>query len=265
MIVALVSNWGAARCGVANFGRDWAQALTAAGHTVIAADTDPITVPYDVRLVNWDSGTLPADLDLKDSIVFVHHTYRGTPEHPDDARYILSPIRGYATYFPYPVPTYRPDPRPPIRPKTLGVTTLRQEGVDYLAQACGQAGWTLELPDRWRTTSEEIDRLSGCAAIAAYYTDSPGRSLALATMLAAERPTILTRNSQMFEYAYGAEGRDAIYWTTHTTETVQQLVDVLGLIDRDLVKGRAKIPVELATGWTWPMAIRRLEELWTAR
>jgi len=57
--------------------------------------------------------------------------------------------------------------------------------------------------DRWRTTAEEIDRLASCAACALWYTDSPGRSLALATTLAAERPLLLSYPSQMFEYLEG--------------------------------------------------------------
>ncbi len=253
MIIGLVSNWGAERCGVQNFGRDWARALEDAGYDVPRLSWE-FPAWCDQLLVNWDSGTLPPDGLPSRATVFVHHTYRGTPDvHP---RQILSPIKGGGTYYPYPIPACAPST--PIQPRTIGVTTLRQEGVDYLQRAAVQIGATLCLPDRWRDTPEEVARLASCAVLAAWYTDSPGRSLALATMIAAQRPLLLSTPSRMFEYA---EGSDEPYWEPYSNQSVEGLAQRLAQMLAEVDAGIARIPVKLAH-WDWPTAIQLLARRW---
>lgn len=258
MRIGLVSNWQQTHgCGVANFGKDWLEALEAAGHTVFRLlwGTE---LRADQILINWDSGTLPKDQPLpKGCTVFVHHTYRGIPEGLENARLILSPMEGVGQLFPYPVPAHRSPPQA-ILPKTIGVTTLRQEGVDWLQQAAAQRGYQVCPPDRWRETSEEIDRLSQYAMLALWYADSPGRSLALATALAAQRPLLLTTWSQMFAYATGDPD---IYWAPYGHQAEENAV-ALDRVFLDLAQGTARIPTQLAARWSWPAAIRHLEALW---
>lgn len=266
MRVGLVSNWGNSAngaCGVANWGRDFRLALVRAGHDVYPAKwNDPLLPVFEKVLINWDSGTLPMGEPVwPGATVFVHHTYRGVPEGLDQARAILSPIKqafpGRSVYFPYPVPAVAP--ARPVLPKTIGVTTIRKEGVDYLEQAAGRRGWTVCPPDHWRATEDEVERLAGYACVALWYTDSPGRSLALATALAAQRPVLLSYPSRMFEYA---EGSTELYWTPYTNQDMEILAQGFDQIAADLAAGSPKIPRRLAKVWTWPMAIAALETYW---
>lgn len=258
MRVALLSNWGAIYgCGVANFGVDFGHALEAAGHTV----ERPLLwqdITADKVIVNWDSGTLPTEAANypSQSIYYVHHVYRGRPEAIDEPSTItFSPLMGFRRDLPYPVPSVRYDR--PVTPGTLGVTTIRGEGIDYLGEACHRMGWTLCLPDRWRTTEEEVERLSHCHALAAWYSDSPGRSLALATMIAAQRPILLSLGSRMFEYAHGS---DEIYWQPYAHDP-NLICEGLHRILADSDAGTERIPRKLAE-WSWPKAIRLVEEAW---
>lgn len=261
MRIGLVSNWGNPYCGVSQFGRNFATALIAANHEVVRLGwNEPAEV--DHLLVNWDSGTLPVGDPLPlGCTVLIHHVYRGQPEGLDNARLILSPMRHVlprAVYFPYPVPTYRA-PAILVEPKTIGVTTLRKEGVDYLQTAAGRIGYRVYPPDRWRETDEEIERLATCELLALWYTDSPGRSLALATSLAAQRPILLSA-SQMFEYALGS---DEVYSVPYTNQDMGFLAETIQQIGQAAQHGTAKIPERLAAEWSWPVAIATLETLWS--
>lgn len=262
MIINLISNWeGTAPCGVRQFGEQWARALEVAGHTVLRSQAAGF-VSCDQTLWNWDSGTRSPYLSPTppQTTVFVHHTYRGVPRLPPDGR-LLSPINGYGTYFPYPIPTHRAPAGTVIQPKTLGVTTIRKEGLDYLGEACARRGWTLCPPDRWRETDAEIDRLAECAALGAWYTESGGRSLALATMIAAQRPLLLS-NSQMFEYL---EDEDPVYMVEYTNQHTDWIVNMLDQITQDALQpGGVAIPIGAAERWSWPVAIRQLEHLWAS-
>ena len=261
MRIALISNWGASNCGVANFGRDFLTALQQAGHEVLAsAWRDPRDLPVDRVLVNWDSGTLPHDASTLHDLatLFVHHHYRGEPSPlPSAPHLLLSPIKGYGHYFPYPVPLTNGHAVDPM-PRTLGVTTLRRQGVDYLQQATRACGWTLCPPDRWRDTPEEVERLRSCAALALWYSDSQGRSLALATALAARRPLLLSRCPSMFEQAWEDPG---VYWADHA-HRIEPIVERLRQIDQDLQQGQTVLPI--STTWTWPSAVAALIRLWEA-
>jgi hypothetical protein len=259
MKVALVSNWDQTiGCGVGNFGVDWSQALQIAGHEVSRCRWNEATTDCEKVVINWDSGTMPpGELMPKGAVVFVHHIYRGQPEGLADAT-VLCPMRDtipHAEYFPYPVSPYRCTV--PIERGTVGVTTIRKEGLDYLTAAAARRGLRICPPDRWRSTTEEIARLSACECLAAWYTNSPGRSLALATMLAAQRPLLLSDGSQMFEYAAGSE---EVYWAPYTNQEVEIIARGF---DQILADGHAaRIPTHLAANWSWPVAIQRLEQLW---
>lgn len=260
MRLAMISNWGADICGVAQFGWEWMKSLQDAGHSVMPIYwDDPIDPPLvDHVLINWDSGTLPLDKPIRQgATVFVHHIYRGVPEGLANAELVLSPVNGFATYFPYPVPVYRG--HGPVRQKILGVTTLRHEGVDYLKMGAALAGWTVKASDVWRPQRLEIERLSTCHAVGLWYTDSPGRSLALATAIAAQRPLLLSAGTRMFEYA---ETSPEPYWAIKSLNPMrddpQSICAALKVIEAD----GSRIPVNLATAWSWPVAIQQLEALW---
>lgn len=263
MKIAFVSNWRQVGCGVSNWGDDFAAALETAGHQVIYCGWHH-QPSCDVRLYNWDSGTLPKDQPITPgSTVFVHHWYRGQPEALDTAALVLTPMKDQATglnrhYFPYPVPATRCTQL--LKPGTIGTTTIRGEGVDYLQAAAARRGLVVCPPDRWRPTSQEVARLAGYEFLALWYADSPGRSLALATALAAQRPLLLSTGSQMFEYAYTYSGAEEIYWAPYTREP-EELVLSFDRIRADLKAGLALIPRQLA-GWSWPVAIKVLEDLW---
>lgn len=256
MRLGLISNWGQECCGVSQFGRNFASALEREGHEVLRLGWNE-HADVDRLIVNWDSGTLPVGDPLPQGCtVLIHHVYRGQPEGLDNATLILSPMRNVlpkAVYFPYPVPTYRA-PAMLVEPRTIGVTTIRKEGVDYLQMAASRIGYRVCPPDRWRDTDEEIERLSACEMLALYYSDSPGRSLALATSLAAQRPMLLTV-SQMFEYAHGSDEVTWIPWTTYDMDPIAQ-----GMLQ---TVQRGRIPTRLADEWSWPVAIATLEELWS--
>lgn len=243
-----------------NWGRDLRHALHRAGHDVFQARwNDPTLVVCEKVIVNWDSGTLPMDMPTPPgAVVFVHHTYRGIP-NLDRPKAVLSPVRGAGegwTYFPYPVPEVAGERA--FQSRTVGCTTLRREGLDYLQQAAERTGWTVHPPDQWRDTPQEVDRLAGYAALALWYTDSPGRSLALATAIAAQRPLILSYPSRMFEYA---EGSEEIYWVRYSNQDLSELEATFRQVDADLEAGTAKIPRGLLA-WDWSRAIRTLEGLW---
>ena len=265
MKIALCSNWGAPACGVANFGRDFQRALEAAGHEVARVGWGDRPLGATL-LINWDSGTLPADQPVPEgSTVFVHHTYRGIPEGLAQARLILSPLpkageTGSAPWedFPYPTPAYRSAVAPVLDPVTIGVTTVRKEGVDWLEIAARRFGWTIAVPDRWRDTEEEIDRLAACTALALWYRDSPGRSLALQTALAAQRPLLLTACPTMFHDAWGSE---EIVWAPETFE-IPTIEAMLAALVTGATGPSPAIPRRLAQRWTWPMAVGYLEALW---
>jgi hypothetical protein len=261
MRIGLVSNWGQViGCGVGSFGLDFLDALRTAGYEASKCDWND-TAGFDKVIVNWDSGTLPKDEPVPPgSVVFVHHVYRGRPEGLEQASRVLCPMRGAipgAEYFPYPIATYRAAQT--VMPGTVGVTTIRKEGLDYLGAACARRGLRLCAPDRWLTAEEEIDRLARCQLLAAWYTDSPGRSLALATMLAAQRPTLLSAGSQMFEYAAGSE---EIYWVPYTNQDVEIIAQGFDRVLADCAAGTERIPRVLAESWSWPRAIAALEALW---
>lgn len=262
MRIGLVSNHGQIGCGVAEFGRQFRVALHRAGHDVFLAQwDDPVLAVCQKVIVNFDSGTLPLDKPLpKGCTAFVHHGYRGIPEGLSSVKAILSPVRGLLSdshYFPYPIPTPAADR--PVQAKSVGVTTIRGEGVDYLTAAAGRRGWTVHLPDRWRGTAEEVERLAGYACVGLWYTDSPGRSLALATAIAAQRPILLSHHSRMFEYA---EGSEELYWTPYTNQDVEIIAQGLDRIAADLKAGTERRPRELASRWSWPKAIKALEAVW---
>lgn len=267
MRLGLVSNWGSTCCGVAQFGRNWLDALVRAGHSVLYLAWGDWTAPVDRILINWDSGTLPHGPVPDGSLVYIHHWYRGQPANLDRA-IVCSPVSSQVPperYLPYPVPDWpaqvqeyaerrMPVPRPAVVPRTLGVTTLRGQGVDYLQQACAQIGWTLCAPTQWRETREEVLRLAACAVVALYYSDSPGRSLALATSLAARRPLLLSRCSQMFAFAWE---NPQVYWVDFAHDPapiVARLPQIAAAGDQ------AGIPDD--AGWHWPQFVARLEALW---
>jgi hypothetical protein len=255
MIVGLVSNWGQQICGVAQFGRNWETALQHMGHAVVRLEWGQWDFSRGPICINWDSGTLPHEAVPPGSLVYVHHWYRGEPRGLDQA-IVCSPVDHPNVYhLPYPVPPLAQYTF--IRPKTLGVTTLRKQGLDYLFEAGAIAGWTIEEPHGWKETDDEVERLSHCHAVALWYSDSPGRSLALATALAARRPLILSRCPRMFAYAFEDP---AIYWADFAYSP-HPIVPLLRQIEAE--GSFVRRPYELAVRWTWPDFIHRLEVLWS--
>lgn len=286
MRLTLVSNWSAREgCGVANFGRDWAAALARAGHRVERVGWDGETLGEggggaDLLLFNWHPFVAPADLQgwrtLTPQVVYLHDIPPwSTCSLVPNATAVFSsePWEG-ATCVPYPVydgprvfatviksvvhETLRHTTRP-----VIGYTGIRGDGLGILEQLCMRRGWTLNAPDRWRDTPDEIARLAASTVIVLWYHASGrGQSLSLATACATGRP-VLVNQSQMFRSTLAQV--PGIYVAGSPRLAPPDLAPALDNLLDEVYKHRAMIPTPNTGAAYWADAIRTMEATWNSK
>ena len=148
-------------------------------------------------------------------------------------------------------------PTPPPELITIGWTGLRGDGRDRLQEICQRRGWIFNGSTAWLDTPEEVIRLSRSTLIVLWYFASDrGQSLALSTACAAGRPILINR-SKMFGMADELDGWQV--WRARPDEDLESAI-LRTFNPRLWVR-----PTQLATVFSWPRALQRMEASWRQR
>lgn len=215
MKILLLANFRTLPCGMAEFARAWAQALHAAGETIICWDsTDPISPVWDwadLVLLNWSPSTVRSDYQFPDRlpvVAWIHEPppwalcpYWGRLQQ----RIVSVPNVPDTTYVPYPCVDYRSLVLPRLDAVVLGVSSVRKDGYAATRDLCQRRGWELNAPDGWLPIEREIDRLARSTVNVAWYDGTIGRASGVMTLLAAGRPIAIS-DSPMLHGVRGAAG-----------------------------------------------------------
>lgn len=280
MRILYISNVSGPTCGVAEYGRMHVEALrryTPHGITewdgyypaiyerpYLPADA----ADYDWIHVNWHPVTLnhyapehfPPTVRLS---LFLHDLPPwSTCPLWDRAqiRFAAEPYPG-TFHLPYPAVADIPPEPPPAGSVVIGWTGIRGDGRDELLEVATRRGWTVNLPERWLGTRDEIRRLQRSTINVLWYRHSGrGQSLALMTAAAARRPLLLSA-SEMFKTAWHYPEEVYRAGIDPAPPLLEPAIDAV--LD-DLWKGRARVPSCLVSDHAWRHTIRQLEDVWRA-
>ncbi len=222
MKILLIGNISDRRCGFANFTQQTYTALQRAGQDVTLFDGTYGTV-YE-RHQQGNAGFFPHDIESYDVVHLIWHAmtlnhYNGAnwairPKiswwdgGPSDAscpfkesmqiRWSDYPREGYH-YAPYPVPDWVTDLPPVAETFTVGVSSVRGDGVAEVRAICDRHGWgvNLPVPGQWLPLEDEIRRLARSTVNVCWYNTPPlwhNRASAPSMLLAAGRPILINQD-----------------------------------------------------------------------
>lgn len=278
MKILLVYNATSPRCGIRNTGEQWTTALRHAGCTV---DVHDGTFPTD----RW----FPADVATYDHTLLIWNPqtinhYTGAPPESWPARekcsVLIGEIPPYAT-CPFldrfthvwtvdpseiatwtlmvPVPDWVTE-LPPADPIfTLGVSTIRGEGLELL-EGLREAhpGWALNLPDgRWRSTDDEVRRLARSTVNLCWYASVRNERASAPALCVASRRPLIINTSPMLSHLQGLPGV-GFAWS------VKELDELLAWTARQHRRGDRIAEVEYPEAWRWSAVAQKAIEIWRA-
>ena len=225
MRLLLIGNLSDRRCGFANFTDQNIIAFRRAGHTVTAFDGTYSSV-Y-ARQQTGDPGFLPSDAGSYDVIHLIWHAmtmnhYTGCvwPKGPVLSFWDGGPSNAYCPFHTafsskwtcydrsaegyhenwYPIPDWVTDLPTPAETFTVGVSSVRGDGVAELTDLCAKRGWGLNVPTpgQWLTLEDEVRRLAKSTVNVSWYETAPlwkDRAGAPSMALASGRPLLISRDS----------------------------------------------------------------------
>lgn len=267
MKILLVSNWQTERCGVAEFGRQQAAALRAAGHTVTEwAPTlerhwpflPPVQDYEDVIHVNFHPGTLGfltgTGSRQPPLSLFKHEPPGGCTIEPR-ARWVFSAEQDappHHTFFPMPCVSYKPMSKPITG--LLGFSSLRKGGLDWVGPVAERLGLDVDAgATEWLPIGEEVERLAQCEFLVYWYGGAyAGQSAGIMTGVAAERPILLNRN-RMFKSLWPYE--DELYIRDDLEAGMREVIS-------DIEHGHPRIPYRLKADRNWDKLIPLMVASW---
>ena len=236
MRILHVGNHSVRRCGIANFGYQLSAALRLLGHEVTDWDAEYSTIYAKVQ--RQEPAYLPLDAATYDVVHFNWHpittnTYgaghfdgipflsvylndippwSGCPFHNRaQVRFTAEPSPG-CVELPYPIAdwvTDLPESDPDVF--SVGVATIRGDGVEAVREVCARHNWPVLEPPRegWLPFEEAVRHQARATVNAQWYFEGRGKSGGASQALASRRPVLMNR-SPMFSHYHGYE--DAIYF-----------------------------------------------------
>lgn len=263
----MLSNWSTIKCGVAEFGRQHAAALSAMGHKVVAGT--PIVhgqhwpeqiMEYDILHANFHPltiGHITPPPDPHPPLSVFKHEPPGGCSLESAAQWIFAAEQAEPHYklFPMPCLSYVP---PTVMPhwRLVGTSTLRRDGIDWVKPVAEKLGLTFDYGQvkDWWSIEAEIRRLSQCAFLAYWYGGPySGQSAAVMTGVAAQRPILLNRH-RMFDSLLPYS--DELYFSDDIEDGMKQILS-------DLERDRARVPRRLKRDRQWETLLPTMTDLWS--
>lgn len=255
------------RCGIANFGYQFSEAFRRAGYDVTDWDAEysviydkiqkgePSYMPgnvadYDVVHFNWHPITTNHYItDHFHEARFVSVYLNDTPDHSScpffdraDVKVTAEPYAG-CVEIPYPIADWVTDFPPPTPHFSLGVATVRGDGVEKVRQIAKTHGWEVIEPDHsiWLPFEDAVRHQARATVNVQWYHEGRGKSGGASQALASLRP-VLMNDSPMFSHYH--DYKDEIYFRT-------DLPAALGAIEMDWQQGLLTVPdrVIRERGW----------------
>lgn len=287
MKVCLIYNASDPRCGFRNFGDQTAIALARAGCFVTTFDGSYPAV-YLRHQQALPSAFFPPDIETYDVVHLIwnamtmnHYSGAGWPHAPviswwdggpSDAtcpftaamqvRWSAYPREGYH-YLWYPVPDWVTDlPAPTLSPFTVGMSSVRGDGVPLLQILGARWGWALNLPDgTWRSIGDEVRRLARSTINVCWYHTAPiwrDRASAPSMLLASGRPLLINADPLTAHL----QGRADIYQQPYASGALDMQCLEDALRDCDARRRDLRCPTETAHDLSWTVATTRMLAVW---
>ena len=291
MKICVICNFSNTNCGISNFGHQTVAAFRHAGHDVLAWDGN-YPVVYARREAGLDPH-LPPDLDSYDVLHVIWHAitlnhYVGVDwasfptmmPHggpilslwdcgPSDAycpfdqwfpiKWMLYKDEGREGYhiMDYPVPDWTDELPEPAAAFTVGASSVRGDGVQWLREICAAEGWALNLPTPgvWLTIEDEIRRLARSTINVCWYNSSAvwkDRASAPSMLIASKRPLLINQDKLL---AHLHDAQDVYHGTR------DDLPAVLKAIYEQHRYG-LMLPLQSYHRMRWSAAIPRFLSVW---
>lgn len=238
MKVLHLSNFSSPRCGIRNFGDQMSTALRLAGATVVDWDiqysrlyelvqrNEPAYLPpdvmsFDVVHYNWHPvtsnhygpGHFPWQQGAKPIVsVYLNDIppFSGCPFHDRaDVRFTAEPSPG-CIEIPYPIADWVTDLPPTTPDFTLGIATVRGDGIALVREIAAGRNWRVIEPDRsgWLSFEEAVRHQAQPTVNVQWYHEGRGKSGGASQAIASRRPVLLN-DSPMFTHLAGYQD---LYW-----------------------------------------------------
>lgn len=277
MKVLVVGNFSDTHCGYTNICEQTEIALRRAGHDVTAFDGT-----YSKVYARREAGLNPFFPDDAASYDIVHVIYSSmTLNHyagadwtglrtswldggPSDAycpfeaamqiRWSDYPREGFH-YLWYPVPDWITDLPLPTTEFSVGMSSIRGDGVSHVQQLCKKYGWTFNGPTGlWLSVDDEIRRLARSSVNVCWYHTAPHwrNSASAPSMLLASGRPILINHDHMVSHLQEA-------FDVYCSEDLEEAL--VGLIE-SWRQGLLIYPRETRQRLSWTAAVKELERVW---
>jgi len=299
MRVLVVGDFTAAPCGIRNFADQTYRALT--NHSGLEVEKwdghypgiyarreaglptylPPDAADYDVIHVNWhciafntygpDHFPPPVQYSTggysrtwRKPILSVYLNdippWSGCPFHDRaDVRFAAEPSPG-CIELPYPVADWIGLPSVD-EGFSVGCSTVRGDGVSFVAGICAERNWAFRIPDRsqgWLSYEDEVRRIAHNTVNVLWYFEGRGKSGGLSHAISAQRPVICS-DSQMFSHFW--DYRDELYFGGSARES---LVELLHQVHADAQQGCLRFPRRAAEERSWSRATAQMVAAWEA-
>ncbi len=261
------------RCGIANFGYQFSEAFRRAGYAVTDWDGEYSTIydkiqrgepaympadvgDYDVVHMNWHPITsnhyVPEHFN---EVRFLSVYLNDTPEHSScpyahlaDVRVTAEPYRG-CVEIPYPIADWITDLPPTSEDFTLGVATVRGDGVQAVRNVALKYAWRVIEPDHsvWLPFEEAVRHQARATVNVQWYHEGRGKSGGISQALASRRP-VLANDSPMFSHYH--DFKDQIYFTEASESLEAALIALCAFWQHGALRSVDRVIRE--RGWlTW--------------
>lgn len=169
-------------------------------------------------------------------------------------RFGREPARGIIPLG-YPLLDWVEDFPPPAATFTVGISTIRGEGVDAVRACCSDRGWEVNAPSPvWLSPEDEVRRLARSSINVCWYASViGGLAGAPSTCLASRRPLLINTNEMLCHM----QGEPGVYCWPQLT-----LPHALDRVHRDWQAGTLRDPTVTLPYLGWTAAARKLRTLW---
>lgn len=280
MRILVVANFSDVRCGFRNVADQTVIALQRTGHEVTPWDGTypavyarqqlgqdaffpPDVGAYDVVHVIWNALTLNHYAGADWSGCRVTSWWDGGPSDAScpfkDAmqiRWSDYPRDGYH-YLDYPVPDWVTDLPTPPKAFTIGMSSVRGDGVAQVQAICEQYGWAFNGPTgQWLSIEDEIKRLARSSLCVCWYRTPPiwhNRASAPSMLLASGRPLLVNEDPLVAHLRVAPD----VY---HSHEGM--LEQALLTLENGWKHGTLNYPVKTADQLSWTRAADAMVRVW---
>lgn len=296
MKILLLYNASARRCGFANYGVQTEVALRRAGCDVTVWDGDypvvyarqqipgtvylglfpPDVARYDVIHIIWHAATmnhyagadwaglraLPGGGPLVSWLDGgPSNTFCPFAEHMQ-VKWSSYPREGYHL-TPFPIPDWVTELPAPDPVFTVGMTTVRGDGIGRIINACAAQGWATNLPtpDQWLSLDDEVRRLARSTVNVCWYSTPPlwkDRAGAPSTALASHRPLLVNADSLLGHLVDYPD----LYHGQYPDLGGPDLEAALQQIHADWQAGTLRMPSHVLDDLSWTRAAAEFVRVW---